>query len=98
MGWRWTATKGLGQSVLASTSALCSVIMLLTYPDDVAVLFMKLFKLGVLLMSPKRHSGDVEIRYPRQEWARESVQAVESDPVDDHAEIHADCYAPDEVA
>lgn len=74
------------------------MIIVLTYPNDVTVLFMKLVKLEELLMSPKSHSGDVEIRYPRQEWTRESVQAVESDPVDDHAEIHADYQAPDEVA
>lgn len=76
---------------------LC-VVILLTYPDDVAILPMELFKLKILLVSSKRHSSEVKIGQARQEWSREPIQAVETDPVDNHAEINAGYHTPDEVA
>lgn len=72
--------------------------MLLTYPDNVAILSMQLFKLEILLVSSEHDSSDVKIGQARQEWPREPVQAVKSDPVDSHAEINAGYHTPDEVA
>lgn len=73
-------------------------MILLTYPDDVAILSMELLKLEILLVSSKRHSSDVKIGQARQEWSGEPVQAVKSDPVDSHAEINAGYHTPHEVA
>lgn len=68
-----------------------------TYPDYVPILFVEPIKLQKLLMFPEYQTRDVEIREPGWEWAWETLEAVEPDPVDSHTEIYAEDQDPDKV-
>lgn len=95
MDQQWIGLRPLSRVSIASTLYFSRISP--TYPNDVAVTFMELVKLDELLMSLTYHRGDIEIRRTCQEWTRKSLQPMESNSIDDHAEKDPQHRASDEV-